>query len=341
MGEQGGFGGDPFGGAPFGDPFAAPVATPPAGRDPYASPPHGGGTNPLAVLSVVFAFVFAPVGAILGHLGLAQIARTAQRGRALAMVGLVLSYVVIVCATAGLVLWMVRGGTPQTQVASSDPAPALPVPAAAPLPPAGPRVDRALLPEILIPLPELQALVADPDLALMFSTDALVEPRPEIGTYTDMSCIGSHLRGTAEGYRGNEPVAYVGTDIGNQVLGTVKTGQVMRQGAALYGDAAAAQKAFDDYLALWRRCVGQTTTWIRSDVPPWTFTYGEPTVLGPDLIMVRSIPPADARFIDLVHIVAVRANVLVDNTFTGRQLGDTPNRVTDTMLERVAARESG
>ena len=32
--------------------------------------------NTLATLSLVFAFVFAPAGAILGHLGLAQIRRT-------------------------------------------------------------------------------------------------------------------------------------------------------------------------------------------------------------------------------------------------------------------------
>ena len=36
-------------------------------------------TNTFATLSVVFAFLFAPVGAVLGHLGLSQIRRTGQR----------------------------------------------------------------------------------------------------------------------------------------------------------------------------------------------------------------------------------------------------------------------
>ena len=35
--------------------------------------------NVLATLSVVFAFVFAPAGAILGHLALSQIRHTGQR----------------------------------------------------------------------------------------------------------------------------------------------------------------------------------------------------------------------------------------------------------------------
>ena len=40
--------------------------------------------NVVATLSVVFAFVFAPVGAILGHLGVSQIRHTGERGRDLA-----------------------------------------------------------------------------------------------------------------------------------------------------------------------------------------------------------------------------------------------------------------
>ena len=37
--------------------------------------------NAFATLSVVFAFLFAPVGAAFGHLGLSQIRRTGERGR--------------------------------------------------------------------------------------------------------------------------------------------------------------------------------------------------------------------------------------------------------------------
>src|ERR1043165_294127 len=119
---QGGFGGsqDPFGGSPFGDaPFgqypsnqqfswvrppspAPPVV--PAGPPP--SPPHDE-ANTFATLSVVFAFLFAPAGAVLGHLGLSQIKLTGQGGRDRALVGLSLSYTLIVVAVAALVIWAV------------------------------------------------------------------------------------------------------------------------------------------------------------------------------------------------------------------------------------------
>jgi hypothetical protein len=50
-------------------------------------------TNTLAVLSLVFSFIVAIVGVILGHVALSQIARTGQEGRGLAITGLVVGYV--------------------------------------------------------------------------------------------------------------------------------------------------------------------------------------------------------------------------------------------------------
>lgn len=102
---------DPFGG----DPLAAPAAHPgyapsapqsaqvPSGWSPH---PPADRTGTLATLSIVFAFVFAPAGAALGHVALSQINRTHQRGRERAIIGLVLSYVVIVLAILALVWWL-------------------------------------------------------------------------------------------------------------------------------------------------------------------------------------------------------------------------------------------
>src|SRR5690349_15341479 len=72
-----------------------------------APPPPRSQTNTFATLSLVFAFLFAPVGAVLGHLGLAQIRRTGQRGRDRALVGVTLSYAFIVIALVAVVAWMV------------------------------------------------------------------------------------------------------------------------------------------------------------------------------------------------------------------------------------------
>ncbi|WP_446218175.1 DUF4190 domain-containing protein [Micromonospora sp. IBHARD004] len=72
-------------------------------QPPYApQPPYGqygppggggGGTNVMAVLSLVFAFVFAPAGIVLGHLAKRQIRQTGEEGDQLATWGLILSYV--------------------------------------------------------------------------------------------------------------------------------------------------------------------------------------------------------------------------------------------------------
>lgn len=61
-----------------------------------AYPPHRlaqPGTNVMAILSLVFAFVFAPVGIVLGHLAKKQISQTGEQGRQVATWGLILSYV--------------------------------------------------------------------------------------------------------------------------------------------------------------------------------------------------------------------------------------------------------
>ncbi|MBW8711816.1 MAG: DUF4190 domain-containing protein [Mycobacterium sp.] len=61
-------------------------------------------TNTLATLSVVFAFVFAPAGVVLGHVALSQIHETKDRGRDRALVGVTLSYVFITVVVVALVV---------------------------------------------------------------------------------------------------------------------------------------------------------------------------------------------------------------------------------------------
>ena len=92
-----------------GGPHAQPAATTwpfiYEGQNPY--PPGERPHNTLAVLSPVFAVVLPPVGAILGHLALAQIRRTDESGRTAAIWGLILGYALTVALVAGLILWAV------------------------------------------------------------------------------------------------------------------------------------------------------------------------------------------------------------------------------------------
>src|SRR6476661_5845252 len=104
------FGPDPFGGPPNIQGYTPPPVTqgfsPGQGFPPPSGPPSGE-VNTLATLSIVFAFVFAPAGAALGHVALSQIKQRGQRGRERAIVGLTLSYVIIVLAVIALLLWLV------------------------------------------------------------------------------------------------------------------------------------------------------------------------------------------------------------------------------------------
>lgn len=64
---------------------------PPAGG--YSS--SSGGTNGMAIASLVLAFVCTPLAVVFGHIALSQINRTGEGGRGLAIAGLCLGYAFI------------------------------------------------------------------------------------------------------------------------------------------------------------------------------------------------------------------------------------------------------
>jgi len=80
----------------------------PPGQGPGPGPR---GTNVLAILSLVFAFVFAPAGIVCGHLAKRQIRQTGEDGDQLANWGLILSYIftaiglLVCCGWIGLAIW--------------------------------------------------------------------------------------------------------------------------------------------------------------------------------------------------------------------------------------------
>lgn len=55
--------------------------------------PYTPKTNTMAILAIVFGFVFSPLGIVFGHIGLSQIKRTGEQGRGLALTGLIVGYV--------------------------------------------------------------------------------------------------------------------------------------------------------------------------------------------------------------------------------------------------------
>jgi eukaryotic-like serine/threonine-protein kinase len=333
------YGGNPFDGPVGGDPFSGgPVGLrpPSAGAQPGAPGPAPAETNTLATLSVVFAFVFAPAGAILGHLGLSQIARTGQRGRDRAIIGTTLSYVVMVVAVVALVVW--AAGANEAPPASTVAAPTSTTTSASrttpkppPPPPPPPTVDDAALPAILLNVDELTNLFDDHGLAQVWSSDG-IGLQPERGGIDDPSCAGSYFKGTPAAYAGNEPRRFTGTDIGNH-----STGQLFGQGVAVFDDGAAAQKALQGYLATWRSCVGKSAQTIpaMAGYTGMTLTYGAPVDAGGGITTLETtVAPTspDGRY---VHAIAVKDNVLVDNILISPDMGDKPQRLTQAMLDRI------
>lgn len=70
----------------------------------YAGYPQPKPTNALAVVSLVCAFLFAPLGILFGHISLSQIKKSGEEGRGLAIAGLVISYVLTVVAVLVIAL---------------------------------------------------------------------------------------------------------------------------------------------------------------------------------------------------------------------------------------------
>jgi hypothetical protein len=63
-------------------------------------------TNVLAILSLVFAFVFAPAGLVLGILARKQIRQTGEQGDGLALAGIIVGAIATVLFVLVIVVWI-------------------------------------------------------------------------------------------------------------------------------------------------------------------------------------------------------------------------------------------
>lgn len=87
-------------GAPgYGSPGYGPPGYPPA----YHRPP----TNTMAILALVFAFVFAPAGIVLGVMARKQIRRTREEGDGLALAGIIVGSIVTAAFALMILFWII------------------------------------------------------------------------------------------------------------------------------------------------------------------------------------------------------------------------------------------
>src|SRR5947209_3710696 len=106
----------PYGPPPYAGPGYAPPGYAPPGYAPpgYAPPGYGGyppyyrrPTNTLAILALVFAFVFAPAGLVMGIIARKQVERTGEEGSGLALAGTIVGGVFTAIWVFAIVLWII------------------------------------------------------------------------------------------------------------------------------------------------------------------------------------------------------------------------------------------
>ncbi|MEV4636119.1 DUF4190 domain-containing protein [Actinoplanes sp. NPDC049548] len=103
----------PYGAPSSGQPYGqqSPYAQPGYGQ-PYAQPGYGqmpAPTNTMAILSLVFAFVFPLAGIVMGHVAKRQIRTSGESGDGLATAGLWLSYIFVGLTVVVCAFWVILG----------------------------------------------------------------------------------------------------------------------------------------------------------------------------------------------------------------------------------------
>jgi eukaryotic-like serine/threonine-protein kinase len=306
-----------------GDWFAAqPYPQPPVISAP--PPPVRQRTNAFATLSVVFAFLFAPAGAVLGHLGLAQIRRTGQLGRDRAVIGLTLSYAFILIAVVAVVIWTVAGREPErssTLAVSPPPATTSPTPDER-------LVTAAQLPKMLLSIDEVKQAVNAPNLAKVEDSSGLSGDKGL--NATPRECISSLFGGGASAYeRTGNRGAFTRAITGDGQDGVILLNETM----ATFENTAAASQLVSLVVGQWRGCAGKSVTLI-VDGNPLTLDVGQPNLQGTVMVLRNTLRGSVTGFTS-DRVIAAKANVVVDLDAQGFNLGDSLETIARRILERV------
>lgn len=296
---------NPFGPSPFGGSLPTPGQPPPL---PPSAPRAE--ANTLATLSVVFAFVFAPVGVILGHVGLSQIRRTGQRGRDRALVGLTLSYVFIAVAVVALAVGLTQAGTPPTHRAgpSTTTAPSATTAATTTTPPPPPTVAPANLDGLLPSIGDVKNITGDSNLKGEDPVHQLTPLSPKDGTYDRPECAATIAIGIPDAYT----VAPLGVAMsGFFDLQNADGPRGSVQSVAAMQDAATAQKQLGDLRSAWRRCGGSTVKLTYADSGRVvSFSVGVPADSGAGITTIDV--HAHGQRVQFVLAMAAKNNVFVE-----------------------------
>jgi len=288
------------------------------------APPPRQQTNTFATLSVVFAFVFAPVGVVLGHLGLSQIRRTGQRGHDRALIGLTLSYAFIVIALVAVVVWaVVRVGPGQSSTVASPPARST-----SPAAPDERLVTAAQLPQLLLSIDEVKQAVDAPALAK-------VEEGPGLSgdkgiNVTPRECVSALFGGGASAYeRSSSRAAFTRALSGDGESGII----LLNEAASTFESTAAATNLVSRTVGEWRGCAGKSVTLI-VDGNPLVLDVGEPIQNGTIMVLRNTLRGSKSGF-STDRAITSEANVVIDLDAQGFDLGDSLQTLANRIVDRV------
>lgn len=333
---------------PF-DPSAPPPA-PPAGQgpQPWASPPpvlQGQAPPPqhmnaLATLSVVFAFVLAPVGAVLGHFALRDIRRRGDRGRNRALVGLSLSYAFTLIAVVALVLWATLGDDHGAQsTAHSAGSSAAGKPSAGTSAPPEPSVTAEGLQSLVLTGEDAAALIKAPGMYPIKTWTQTHELQPG-DSFDPPECTDAVFNGLTTAYRDSGYRAIYGIDLG-QHTGGFPHG--VSEFVSTFDNAAAAKSFVTSVVNHIGGCAGKQLTYSHAGISG-IYTIGTPAQAGP-VTSIRSTLGTvqdNGRTTDVskqntsaLRAVATKANVVVDVVVIGRGLGDDATAIASAILGRI------
>ncbi len=313
---------------------------PPGHPGPAPQPPPAEPANTLATLSVVFAIVLAPVGAVLGHLALRDIRRRGERGRNRAVVGLTLSYTVTVVAVVGLLVWAVgasKGGTPHAATPPSSTKAAVAKPSSSA--PPEPSVTDDGLATLVLTAEEVTDALKAPG---MFVNKTWTQPHGPLpgDSFDPPECTAAVFNGLTDAYNGSGYRAIYGLDLGQHTNGFPLG---ISEFVATFQNGDAAKKFAAGAAEQMRGCAGKQLNYAH---PGTTGIYnvGNPVEAG-GVTTVRSTLDSvlqnghstDVKKLNTsaMRAVAAKANVVVDVTVIGRNLGDDATTVVTRILGRI------
>jgi hypothetical protein len=256
--------------------------------------------NSFATLSLVFAFVFAPAGAILGHLGLAQIRRTGEPGRNRALVGVTLSYAVIAVAVIALVGWAslatigsIRSHPTAAPTTATDAAPPQ-------------TVAPADLAQLLPGIADVKKLTGDQNLVSGQTWDHIARGDRE-GTIDRPECWGSIGVGTPDAYNVEAVFGYRASEFSD--TRDPRSSMQVIAGVAAFRDADAAQNQLTQLLSGWRLCGGSNVKVALPSGQTLIFSLGAPVDAGKGITTMEVETKGLRRS---VRAMVGKANVVVD-----------------------------